>query len=536
MGRDRAIVSKAMRRVRSLGTSPELIFRKALWSRGVRYRLHDKRLPGTPDLVLPAARLAVFVDGDYWHGNQWLRRGHASIEDQFEHVQGREYWTAKIRRTMERDRNNTAALVRQGWRVLRVWESQLIADLPNYVELAAQAPRAASESSALGALAQRTFAEFFAGIGLVRLALERQGWTAAFANDIDQKKYEMYTAHFTEDPADQYRVQDIHTLTADDLPTVSLATASFPCTDLSLAGARLGLAGPQSGSIYGFLKLIGDMGPRKPPLVLLENVPGFLTSHGGQDFRAVLKELNSLGYVVDAFQVDASHFVPQSRVRLFVVGVRATVSDTSIGPLTIGGPDMLRPPGLLAAIRANADVLWRTQPLPTPPSRSISLRDILEDLPDDAPEWWGESRATYLLSQMSARHRQLADQLIVSDTVQYGTVFRRVRNGRSMAELRADGIAGCLRTPRGGSGRQILFRGGRGRYAARLLTPRECARLMGAPELNITTPLNQALFGLGDAVCAPVVEWIARHYLNVVVTQAIHGAIVGPATSAEAPA
>ena len=85
-----------------------------------------------------------------------------------------------------------------------------------------------------------------------------------------------------------------------------------------------------------------------------------------------------------------------------------------------------------------------------------------------------------------------------------------------MAELRTDGIAGCLRTPRGGSGRQILFAAGKGRFAVRLLTPRECARLMGADDFVIRASLNQALFGFGDAVCVPVIEWIANNYLNPV--------------------
>jgi DNA (cytosine-5)-methyltransferase 1 len=115
---------------------------------------------------------------------------------------------------------------------------------------------------------------------------------------------------------------------------------------------------------------------------------------------------------------------------------------------------------------------------------------------------------------MSPKHRAQADAMIQGISIAYGTVFRRVRNERSMAELRTDGIAGCLRTPRGGSGRQILFAAGRGRFAVRLLTPRECARLMGADDFTIRVPLNQAFFGFGDAVCVPVIEWIARNYLN----------------------
>ena len=86
-----------------------------------------------------------------------------------------------------------------------------------------------------------------------------------------------------------------------------------------------------------------------------------------------------------------------------------------------------------------------------------------------------------------------------------------------MAELRTDGVAGCLRTPRGGSGRQILLQAGFGKVKVRLLTPRECAKLMGADDFFIDVPLNQALFGFGDAVCVPVISWIAKQYLNPVV-------------------
>ena len=93
--------------------------------------------------------------------------------------------------------------------------------------------------------------------------------------------------------------------------------------------------------------------------------------------------------------------------------------------------------------------------------------------------------------------------------------------------IRTDGVAGCLRTPRGGSARQILFKAGKGQYFARLLTPRECARLMGAGEYRISGSLNQALFGFGDAVCVPVVEWIAENYLNPVVNELIHGSVLG---------
>jgi DNA (cytosine-5)-methyltransferase 1 len=127
-----------------------------------------------------------------------------------------------------------------------------------------------------------------------------------------------------------------------------------------------------------------------------------------------------------------------------------------------------------------------------------------------------------LLEQMSPRHRAVADEMIAASGWCYGTVFRRMRNGKSTAELRTDGIAGCLRTPRGGSARQILFKAGKDQACARLLTPSECARLMGADDYKISGSSTQALFGFGDAVCVPVIEWIAEHYLNPVINELIH--------------
>jgi DNA (cytosine-5)-methyltransferase 1 len=154
--------------------------------------------------------------------------------------------------------------------------------------------------------------------------------------------------------------------------------------------------------------------------------------------------------------------------------------------------------------------------MPPLPKTTLKLTDIIQDLSPNSQMWWSRDRCDYLLNQMSPKHRAEADAMIRGSGLSYGTVFRRVRNGKSMAELRTDGVAGCLRTPRGGSGRQILFAAGKGRFTVRLLTPRECARLMGADGFIIKASLNQALFGFGDAVCVPVVEWIARNYLNLV--------------------
>jgi DNA (cytosine-5)-methyltransferase 1 len=359
----------------------------------------------------------------------------------------------------------------------------------------------------------KTVAEFFAGIGLMRIGLEKAGWRIAFANDIDHDKWQMYKDHFGE--TGEFIVEDIHKLRSSQIPTVSLATASFPCNDLSLAGARQGLDGAQSSAFWGFIDILKTMKRehRLPPLVLLENVTGFLSSHEGRDFEDALIALNDLGYAVDAFIIDAARFVPQSRQRLFVIG--AKTRESYILNETPGFYESeVRPAPLASFILLHPDIVWRIQELPPLPKCSKCLADILEDLPLNHQMWWSRLRCDYMLNQMSPKHRALADAMIGGETIRYGTVFRRVRNGKSMAELRIDGVAGCLRTPRGGSGRQILLAAGKGRYSVRLLTPRECARLMGADNFVVKAPLNQALFGFGDAVCVPVLEWIAKNYLN----------------------
>ena len=515
--------SAIMRRVKSRDTAPEIAIRKALWLQGIRYRLHVQGLPGKPDLALLKKRIAIFIDGDFWHGGQWRKRKLSALHEQFRATSTKSYWMKKIRRNMDRDARTTASLLEEGWTVLRLWESEIKDDLAGSVETVVDVSRNGAEPSNLALLPQRTVAEFFAGIGLVRLGLERQGWSVKYANDIAPQKEEMYTAHFGTD-AECLHVGDIHEVDAKNLPTVTLATASFPCNDLSLAGARKGLAGKQSSAFWGFVRVLEDMGGQKPPLVLIENVPGFLSSHQGEDFRRALTALNRLGYAVDPFVINASHFVPQSRARLFVVGrlwKEHQKQETSL--LQDSAITIARSKQLLSFIAAHPEITWSLRPLPTLPHRTQTLESVLEDLPDDAAEWWSEKRAVYLFNQMSERHRVIADRMISDDCWSYGTVFRRVRYGRSMAELRTDGIAGCLRTTLGGSGRQILFKAGHGRYLVRLLTPRECARLMGADDFTIDVPLNQALHAFGDAVCVPVIDWIAEHYLNPVVNEFIRG-------------
>jgi len=371
----------------------------------------------------------------------------------------------------------------------------------------------------------RLFCEFFAGIGLVRAGLEESGWRCVYANDIDPKKAEMYRHNWPND--DHLEVGDIHSVIADEVPSCTLFTASFPCNDLSIAGRWEGLHGKESSSFWGLVRIIRDMGDRRPPLVMLENVIGFLMSHGGRDFEQALLALNEFRYTVDAIILNAVHWVPQSRPRLFVLARRDEGRERRSRALVSDA----RPESLSNFINDHPNIRWDIRDLPPLPPPCTCLADIIQDLPDDDLHWWNKERTEYFISQMSEKHAEQARKMIAGKSYTYATAFRRVRHERSMAELRTDGIAGCLRTPRGGSGRQILFKAGRGKCKVRLLTARECARLQGVPDSYvIDVPLNQALFGFGDAVCVPAIAWIVKHYLTPVVIQ-----FDGGATIKEAP-
>jgi DNA mismatch endonuclease (patch repair protein) len=114
-----------MRAVRSADTKPELKLRRELYARGFRYRLHRKNLPGKPDIVFGPAKVALFVDGDFWHGGQWAKRGFKSLDDQLKKVNNKTYWVEKIKRNMDRDTQNNGKLKKAGWKVIRIWESDI---------------------------------------------------------------------------------------------------------------------------------------------------------------------------------------------------------------------------------------------------------------------------------------------------------------------------------------------------------------------------------------------------------------------------
>jgi DNA (cytosine-5)-methyltransferase 1 len=360
-----------------------------------------------------------------------------------------------------------------------------------------------------------SFYEFFAGGGMARLGLG-PAWACAFANDVDAVKSATYRANF-DDAGDHFHEGDVWKVEAGDLPgRADVAWASSPCQDFSLAGARAGLAGGKSSAFYGFWRLIEGLAAegRAPRAIAIENVSGLLTSHGGADFEAVAEALAAQGYRFGALEIDAAAFLPQSRPRVFILATREAVPAALQGHGPWQGRAVTAAAERLPAHLAERWIWWRC---PEPPARNSDLAAMLED--DAAVTWHTQERTAEWLSLMAPLHRARLEAALRRGERAVGAIFRRTRqqNGRAVqrAEVRFDGLAGCLRTPRGGSSRQVIAVVDDGQVRTRLLTPREAARLMGLPDsYQLPATTSSGLQVAGDGVAVPVVRWLAEHLLE----------------------
>jgi DNA (cytosine-5)-methyltransferase 1 len=365
------------------------------------------------------------------------------------------------------------------------------------------------------AIRMYTFYEFFAGGGMARTGLG-DPWHCLFANDICSKKAKAYAANWG---SERLVVRDVFDLTSADLPAqADLVWSSFPCQDLSLAGQRAGLGGERSGAFWGFWTLMRRLQRecRKPRLIILENVYGAITSHGGRDFEAIAHALADAGYRFGAMLIDAVHFLPQSRSRLFFVAVdeRMPIPESLHGWTATPSwhPE--------AVIRAHNRLpqseqskwLWWSPPAPAdlPPA----LEDLIEREPTNVA-WHSTEHTAQLLTSMSDVNRRKVIMAQADGKLRVGTIYRRTRNGIVRAEVRFDGISGCLRTPTGGSSRQTLLVVEGERVRSRLLSAREAARLMGLPDsYKLPEKYNDAYHLAGDGVAVPVVRHLAKTLLE----------------------
>ena len=366
-----------------------------------------------------------------------------------------------------------------------------------------------------------TFYEFFCGGGMVRAGLDQQ-WRCVFANDFDRKKAETYRMNWG---FEAFREGDINGVEVSELPgRADLAWASFPCQDLSLAGGGAGLKGERSGTFWPFWKRMAELQKqmRAPRLIALENVPSTLTSHGGKDFAAICKALQSKGYRFGAMVIDAKHFVPQSRPRLFIIAV---AEDVELPAELLGeGPgtkwhtkSLLKAHQGLPAGLKKSWIWWR---LPVPRRRTKRFSSLIEDNPKSV-SWHSAAETRKLLRMMSPVNLAKVEKAKKCRRKVVGTLYRRTRveNGEKVqrAEVRFDEVAGCLRTPAGGSSRQLILVVDGDTVRSRLLSSLEAARLMGLnKDYQLPLKYNEAYHLAGDGVVVDVVRYLAKELFQPV--------------------
>ena len=354
------------------------------------------------------------------------------------------------------------------------------------------------------------FLSLFDGCHMFGLALRRAGFECVGTSEIDTHAANVTRYHYPDTP----QLGDVHNVGATR-PTgpVDFIVGGFPCQDLSVAGSRLGLAGDRSGLFWKIVRIAREKSPR---WLLLENVPGLLSSNGGRDMGAVVGALGELGYGVAWRVLDAQHFgVPQRRRRVFIVGC-------------------------LGGVRRAAEVLFEPESVrgDSPPSREAregSSGDVAKCLTahgqrlDGDTETFVVADTVQITSKTNRANPKQGDPAPSEvspclDTHGRGSIATGVvlsgRASDSPAAL-TGAVSSTVRASQGGQDKpHVLTFGG-----VRRLMPIECERLQGLPDdwtrygrkadgevYDVSDSARYKMIGNGGAV--PVVEWIAQRILT----------------------
>jgi len=349
-------------------------------------------------------------------------------------------------------------------------------------------------------LQKPTCLDFFAGSGLVAEGL-KDFFQTVWANDISESKAKVFCANHCEEI---FHLGSIEKVKGEEVPSAILSWGSFPCQDLSLAGNMGGISSPRSGLVWQWLRVMDEL-PEKPPLAVAENVVGLISAEKGEHYRRLHNALIERGYKVGAVILDAAHWVPQSRKRVFVIAVDKRLSTEQFETYH---PTWCHPDAIVRAAAGLADWVWWN--IPRPKSKRVRLEEIIDfSAPCDNPE-----KQARLLSLVPDKHRKLI-QLAAENGKKVFPGYKRTRHGNQVLELRFDGVAGCLRTPEGGSSRQFLVIKENGSFKTRLITIKEAAALMGVREsYKLPGTYNDGYKAMGDAVAVPVSHYLAEHLLS----------------------
>lgn len=365
------------------------------------------------------------------------------------------------------------------------------------------------------AIPSKTHVEFFAGIGGVTAGLN--SWSTIWANDIDKMKSEYYAKNH----GDHIICEDINKLSPSDVPESSLVSATYPCTNTSCAGDRTGLMGIQSGVVYKWVSLVRSKGGASCyPFGMLENPTGLISRGKGKDLRSLIMTLNEMGYSVVLTVVCASHFVPQSRPRIFINCIKKSIAHANLKAISSAADipqcNKLYPKPLRDWMAKNIDLDICSIGTPALPTRTVQLEDLI-DFNAESSDWASQELTEELVANLTGVQRERFDKLVRSPAICVASVARRGRkraDGTSYnaTEISTSGLAPAQRPYKGGSSRCWVLVAGKGSYRFKCVSPRESARLMGFDD-SFTLPENvkQAYQCTGDSVVPQAVAWVEKH-------------------------
>lgn len=329
-----------------------------------------------------------------------------------------------------------------------------------------------------------TFISLFSGIGGFDLGFERAGLCCVAQVEKDTAAANVLSRHYPE----VLKFEDVTNVGSRNLPSADVVCGGFPCQDVSVAGRRAGLAGERSGLWFEFHRVIGELRPR---FVVIENVPGLLSSNRGRDFAVILQGLVEYGYSVVWRVLDAQYFgLAQRRKRLFIVaslgtGAAAEVLLESEGGKGHSAPRRETGKDIAATVTARARKGGFTDP--------VSDNVIAIGYGETGHGYWQPGIQTI-------RARGMDDANVV--------VFNWKAGVSCQQPVRSDGLSGTLSFTRTEA---VLDHG----FGVRRLTPTECERLQGFPHGWTAGQSDSARYRqLGNAVAVPVAEWIGRRIVE----------------------
>lgn len=511
-----------MRAVKNKDSKIELILRKELWAKGYRYRKNYSKLIGKPDIVLPKYKIAIFCDSEFWHGYDWENRKNdfksnkefwiKKIERNIKRdievtnlltVQGwsvLRFWGKQI----ENDVNSCIEKIEEEIRrkismkrysdvkkaigkLLEEEQNYKLAVITHYIQTYGLDASKYYEGEAIEFLKDDsliknldtmewdipfppvrnpkfTFIDLFAGIGGIRIALQRLGGKCVFSSEWDKYAQKTYEANFGEMP-----FGDITKIEESKIPNHDILTAGFPCQSFSIAGKRGGFEDTRGTLFFDVARIIRK---KQPEAFFLENVKGLVNHDRGKTLEVILNTLREdLDYFVpDPEIINAKDFgVPQNRERIFIVGFRRDLGIT-------------------------------TFKYPEPLNIKTTISDVLEEKPVST-KYYISTQYWDTLIKHKKRHESKG-------------------NGFGYEIIPEDGIANAIVV--GGMGRErnlvidkrikdftpvTNIQGEVNREGIRRMTPREWARLQGFPDkFIIKVSDTQAYKQFGNSVAIPAVQ------------------------------